>query len=332
MNRLRELRQRKKLTLDELANNLEEKTSLKLSSNALGKYERGERKPSEKVLASVANEFKVPISYLRGEGWSQDDVIYFLIYVYANKYNDWLELPSGIHCEYGNIKKYGMEKESLIDFDAEDIPGFKEKVKDFLNDMPDGEDEKEDYISSDELEDIKNDAIQELDNKSINLPMVLDKLISKNLLETLNVMSIENEMSLEQSETSEYSIEIMKSNIDKNLFDEFKVEALAKIKSVNDYVFLSSIGESFNSTGVSPEYEIAKRVADDLELKNFENRQDYFSQDPYRASSDAVNSLSIPTRDKSHLLDIIDYLISENEKTNERIKELNKKIAQLENH
>ena len=71
-------------------------------------------------------------------------------------------------------------------------------------------------------------------------------------------------------------------------------------------------------------------MADDLEFKQFQNRQDYFSENPYKASSAAINNLSFSANDKSNLLDIVDYLISENEKANEKIEELERRLNLME--
>lgn len=66
MNKIRELRKEKGLTLDELSKELQEKENLKIGSNSLGKYERGLREPKLKTWQALANYFDVPVSYLTG--------------------------------------------------------------------------------------------------------------------------------------------------------------------------------------------------------------------------------------------------------------------------
>lgn len=66
MDRIRKLRKEKGLTLDELAKELQEKENLKISSNSLGKYERGLREPKLKTWHKIANYFDVSVPYLQG--------------------------------------------------------------------------------------------------------------------------------------------------------------------------------------------------------------------------------------------------------------------------
>ena len=79
MDRIRKLRKEKGLTLDELAKELQEKENLKISSNSLGKYERGLREPKLKTWQALANFFNVPVSYLQGIGVSSDEMCDYLL-------------------------------------------------------------------------------------------------------------------------------------------------------------------------------------------------------------------------------------------------------------
>ena len=98
-NRIAELRKEKSLTLQQVAD------AIGVGNNTVSRYETGNRKPSEKALTKISNLFRVPVPYLQGNGWSQDDAIWLLIYVYVNKENDLFELPSGVFSDYGNIYK-----------------------------------------------------------------------------------------------------------------------------------------------------------------------------------------------------------------------------------
>ncbi|MBX9012771.1 helix-turn-helix transcriptional regulator [Ligilactobacillus murinus] len=77
-NRLRELREGKGLTLKELVDDLR-KVDLKISSDTLAKYERGEREPKLERWQKLADYFDVPIPYLQGLGVSRDVVINDLV-------------------------------------------------------------------------------------------------------------------------------------------------------------------------------------------------------------------------------------------------------------
>ena len=65
MNRIRECRRNKKLTLKQLSKELAKK-KFKISAYALGKYERGEREPKLETWLKLANFFNVSVAYLMG--------------------------------------------------------------------------------------------------------------------------------------------------------------------------------------------------------------------------------------------------------------------------
>lgn len=60
-NRIRELRENKKDTLEDLAK------KLNMSWSTLGKYERGERRITPELLEQIAKVYDTPISYFYGE-------------------------------------------------------------------------------------------------------------------------------------------------------------------------------------------------------------------------------------------------------------------------
>ena len=66
MNKLRQVRKQKGLTLEELAKELQEKENLKIVPNGLGKYERGEREPKRETWIKLADYYDVPVAYLMG--------------------------------------------------------------------------------------------------------------------------------------------------------------------------------------------------------------------------------------------------------------------------
>ncbi len=65
MNRIRECRKKKKLTLKQLSEELA-KNDFKISADALGKYERDDREPKLETWIKLADFFNVPVSYLQG--------------------------------------------------------------------------------------------------------------------------------------------------------------------------------------------------------------------------------------------------------------------------
>lgn len=65
MNRLRECRKNKNLTLRQLSKELGEK-GFKISADALGKYERGDREPKLEAWIKLADFYSVPVSYIQG--------------------------------------------------------------------------------------------------------------------------------------------------------------------------------------------------------------------------------------------------------------------------
>lgn len=65
MNRIRECRQNKKLTLKQLSEELA-KHDFNISADALGKYERGNREPKLETWIKLAFYFNVPVSYIQG--------------------------------------------------------------------------------------------------------------------------------------------------------------------------------------------------------------------------------------------------------------------------
>lgn len=64
-NRLRELREKNKLTLKEEASELKE-NNINITPDGLSKYERGEREPKLKTWQKLADFFNVPVAYLQG--------------------------------------------------------------------------------------------------------------------------------------------------------------------------------------------------------------------------------------------------------------------------
>ena len=93
MNRLKELRQRKNLTFKELSKKLQE-DGIRISSDSLAKYERGDREPKIDKWQALANYFDVTVPYLQGiddkpnTGYSKDYIYKQLDDAYKEKWKD----------------------------------------------------------------------------------------------------------------------------------------------------------------------------------------------------------------------------------------------------
>ena len=85
MNRLKELRQSKKLTIKELSQELK-KINVNISPDSLSKYERGERKPKIDKWEKLADFFGVSVPYLQGYVDVKDKDKFFNDKDFFNKY------------------------------------------------------------------------------------------------------------------------------------------------------------------------------------------------------------------------------------------------------
>lgn len=66
MNRIKELRQQKKLSLAKLSDQLKKNYNLKISAPSLMRYENGTTEPKLATWQKLADFFDVPVSYLQG--------------------------------------------------------------------------------------------------------------------------------------------------------------------------------------------------------------------------------------------------------------------------
>ncbi|MCR1902887.1 helix-turn-helix domain-containing protein [Lactobacillus taiwanensis] len=85
MNRLKELRQSKKLTLKELSQELKN-ININISPDSLSKYERGERNPKIDKWEKLADFFGVSVPYLQGYVDVKDKDKFFNDKDFFNKY------------------------------------------------------------------------------------------------------------------------------------------------------------------------------------------------------------------------------------------------------
>ena len=115
MNRIKELRQKNKLSQIELAN------KIKASNQAISAYENGSREPKEPTWQALANFFNVSVDYLKGYGYSKEHIYKCLDDAY--KY-DWMGkenlLAVGMVPAY-YVDKYCKENNIKIIFDFKEI-------------------------------------------------------------------------------------------------------------------------------------------------------------------------------------------------------------------
>lgn len=86
MNRIREIRENKKLSLKKTTELLKSNDLLTLTPDALAKYERGDRQPNEPTWQALADFFNVSVDYLRGYGYSKDYIYKQLDDAYKEPY------------------------------------------------------------------------------------------------------------------------------------------------------------------------------------------------------------------------------------------------------
>ncbi|MFD3267898.1 helix-turn-helix domain-containing protein [Lactobacillus johnsonii] len=65
MNRIKELRKKADISIDQLSLELKEK-GINISASAISKYEREQRKPKPETWRALADYFDVSVPYLRG--------------------------------------------------------------------------------------------------------------------------------------------------------------------------------------------------------------------------------------------------------------------------
>lgn len=82
MNRLRELRKSRKLTLKDTVEKLKVQNSLLITADTLAKYERGDREPKIETWRKLANFFNVSVPYLQGLTYSINDMVEVIHSVY----------------------------------------------------------------------------------------------------------------------------------------------------------------------------------------------------------------------------------------------------------
>ncbi|MEK1302520.1 helix-turn-helix transcriptional regulator [Limosilactobacillus fermentum] len=348
-NRITELREEKGLSMRKLSESLKEK-GLSLSTDSLSKYERGVRNPKIENWEKLAEFFKVPVEYVQGAGWSQDDVVEFLIFVISQGYGD-TEGPFSTYVEDGKVYEYRLDlDEYFADVETDDLPNYEAYIKKYKEDLArevafdnnekgeeltgvsydDGDYEGyglEGYVDEffDELYDayfhyhyenqIRGEVLDSIVDSCIDLTPILKDLLPADSIRTIRRYYFDFDLKNDRI--------IRKPTIRDEFFFKCKKGFLERISSLSDYAFLASIGEG-NGVQPSPEYMIAKRLSDELQEKKFDSKMDSFKVDPYKASKKNIDAMSVTSKDHELLFEIVAHLLDEN-------KELKKRVDQLEN-
>ncbi|MFC2666603.1 MAG: XRE family transcriptional regulator [Limosilactobacillus fermentum] len=255
----------------------------------------------------------------------------------ANRYNGYIGDPFYVEVDNGKVFKYGFDKVDLYSVDPKDLPGYKEKMKEYLKkQVTIDENEKgrkvthsDDYLQDDYYDDyfdelvgvyapndevVRQSLIDEIDNPTIDLASVLGGLLPGDEIRKIETAYIE----------FDFEDKLLEELHSRNeTFFAFKKILLDNIKSLSDYAFLASIGEGWVMQP-SPEYVIAKRLSDELQEKKFDSKMASFKVDPYKASKKNIDAMSVTSNDHELLFEIVAYLLDEN-------KELKKRVDQLEN-
>lgn len=195
---------------------------------------------------------------------------------------------------FGAVYKYGFDFENLDDLSEEVVHGL----------------------------DI--DTKNESDNDVIYVTNIVDNLLSKEAKKELD----------SKFNSLTYKLHAYHTELHKDEYKKIAKQIFSKdLRCLNDYSFLSGIGENYESNGISPEYEIARRLKKDLDDKNQKNRQEYLDREPYNAIKEIINNIDFSDTKtaKSNLLELFSYLIDKNEELSERIDEVEGEIYDYKN-
>lgn len=342
-NRLKELRNKRGLTLDDI----ERATDIKRGT--FNNYENGITEPKFDIWTKLADFFKVPVSYLQGEGWSQDEVIQFLALILINM-DSQITSPSGEELFGDDIGKYGniddeelydlneknpllgkIAKEYLIDYKKLEIEKLPDYDKDFEDLRTYVEANFDDLVSSSLLTTNDKKLITKeffkVSSDSIDLYNLLNTILSK---DTLNLFS-NLRVTTEYKSISVRNKQELETKVSKETKSELKNALLNELDFISNYTFLSHIGENEQKTGITSEYEIAKEIQNEVDIKNLQRVQDYLSANPYKVSKELIDNINLPENDKKALFNIVNFLMDTIYDLEDKVEYLSHKVSSLEN-
>lgn len=324
LNRLKELRKEKSLTLDAIA----QETGVKRGT--YNNYENGKTNPKPETWERLANFFNVPIPYLQGFGWSQDTAINALAVIYSSYQGDVInpKFDYDYNCSNGKVFKIKKDIVKKLADSASIIllVAYDKGLSDNYNSDSDllvkgGPLSGVPYIKS----------FSKKDRETINLALEND---SENIdvYHLLNaVFSVDERKSLSRF-TLEYTSKYEAANIweDDSEYKEymttFKDIAIKRIPALNDFSFLSSIETTQRENGIYGGYELAQRIQEDM--------QNSLSQETPKDKQELINRLAaIKDNDvKAGLLALYDSLSGKIDKLNDRVDTLEKRLSDSKVH
>lgn len=300
MNRLKELRKQKSLTLDEIA----QETGVKRGT--YNNYENGKTNPKPEIWGKLAKYFDVPISYLQGQGWSKEHAIKSLAIVYAshNYYYD-SEFFEDENCENGKVYKYQINMvEELGDHSYIIL-----KTAYSLGITDDSNDNWQ-IFGNEKFPDV--DSFSKEDREKINKKLI-DNSECIDVHEFLNLIFSRDEIHELESNTLDFIENVVFGRLsfeESKYFSLFKKAANKYLKVLNDYVFLSTIEENQYKTGIAGSYELAVKVklyVQNVLLKNVFSNSEELSKKALAAYLKPIKNNEI----KESLTDLFEVLLSE---------------------
>lgn len=179
-------------------------------------------------------------------------------------------------------------------------------------------------LSEDEIKSLNINTKDDADNEVIYVKPVVDGLLSESAKKELD----------DKFDHLTYKLHAYHTELHKKEYKQIAKTIFSKdLKCLNDYNFLSNIGENYDETYISPQYEIAERLKKDLDDKKIKDRHEYLERDPYSAVKEIINStdFSDTKNARSSLLELFNYLIDKNEELSERIDEVEGELYDHEN-
>lgn len=315
MNRLKELRKQKSLTLDEIA----QETGVKRGT--YNNYENGKTNPKPEIWGKLAKYFDVPISYLQGQGWSKKHALENLAIIYASYYDS--DFFEDENCTDGRVFKYQKNMIEELDDDSYIILKTAYSLGITNDDNMDWSvinNEKLPYVDSFSSEDRETINQELLNNgENINVYQTLNQILSKDEIDELKFDFID-EFLIDENVLGDLSFEKSK------FFSLFKKVANKYLKVLNDYAFLSTIEENQYKTGIAGGYELAQRIQKDM--------QNSLSQETPKDKQELINHLAaIKDNDvRAGLLALYDSLSGKIDKLNDRVDALEKRLSDSNVH
>ena len=114
-NRIKELREKNNFTQQDLSNLLKNK-KISATRVTIARYEAGSRVPNEEVWKALAEIFKVPISYVKGEGIRGEEVEGKLINLLFSAYYDSNEELSDMKTDISHFLSINGDKDTADSF------------------------------------------------------------------------------------------------------------------------------------------------------------------------------------------------------------------------